>query len=92
MIYNEKLERTVKQKKHKPIKKSSHKHNYENCIIKQYRKFGTKNYYFYFIGGKCEICDKLYYNKILWDKNLEPYKDLPVYEDNQIVPLRKKGV
>lgn len=88
----EQLERTVKQKKHKSVKKSSHKHNYENCIIKQYRRLGHRDYCIYFTGGKCEECGKFYYKKILWDKDLTNYSDLPIYEDNQIVPLMKKGV
>ena len=88
----EQLERTVKQKKHKSVKKSSHKHNYENCIIKQYRRLGHRDYCIYFTGGKCEECGKFYYKKILWDKDLTNYSNLPIYEDNQIVPLMKKGV
>ena len=88
----EQLERTVKQKKHKSVKKSSHRHDYEDCIICQRRTLGNKTYTLIYTGGKCTICGKLYYKKILWDKDLQPYKHLPIYEDDQTLPILKKGV
>lgn len=63
--------------------KSNHKHNYKDCLIKQIRTLGHKEYIFWIIGGQCSICGKLNYKKHIWFEDESKYFYLPIVEDRK---------
>ena len=68
-----------KKKKKKKIKRSDHKHQYENCLY-HISKFNKLNLGEYFIGTYCSICgriDDISIKDISLDDN-----NLPIFEIN----------
>ena len=70
--------------------KSKHKHIYDKCLIKQYRKLGHREYIIWILGGQCSICGKLKYKKYLWFGKEKEY-ELPIVEDDLTHQHEDKG-
>lgn len=63
--YQEERERYGKKAKHKPDKKSNHKHEYKRSVVKYIdRKFPNGEWWS--VGGVCSICGKIGPDHKLW--------------------------
>lgn len=62
------------------MRKSKHKHVYENVLIKRTQILGNKEHIIWLLGGKCIVCGKLKYKKYLFFENKTDFK-LPIVEE-----------
>ena len=72
----------VKKKKKKKIKKSNHKHQYEECIFR-IEKYTNLNLGEYFNGTYCPICGRIGDVDITLTK-VELHENLPIFEINSV--------
>ena len=73
-----------KKATHITPKKSNHKHNKIECIVKRNFIYGNKPHTWYMLGWYCDVCGKVQGEVFDWNANLEEkYPELKVVEVNE---------